>query len=206
MTDSPFLTVVTRCYKRPHFLQQNVKSLKSQTDKDYEQVFIIDRVGKGLAAADQVLNVYKELNHGKYVMVLDDDDKVINNRFIEKLKITAKSNSYPDIIIFRGRFGTSSYVLPPLDTNWGKVVSHAKIGSFNYIVKNEIYKKYIHICKTGIAGDFDFISKVLNIGFSTIWMEDIMVSVQMKGKGREIAEVEQRGKHRILRRKNRWKK
>ena len=82
----PFLTIVTRCYKRPKALQKNIRSLKAQTDPDYEQVFIIDKEGYGLAAADQALNKYRDINCGDYIMVLDDDDIVIDPQFIEKLK------------------------------------------------------------------------------------------------------------------------
>lgn len=213
MSDFPFLTVVTRCYKRPYFLSQNIRSLKSQTDKDYEQVFIVDKIGHGLAAADVALNTYKHLNTGKYVMVLDDDDKVLDNEFISKLKNVIVSNSYPDIVIWRGMFGNLNYILPPLDTNWGKTVQHSKIGSFNYCILNSLYNKYINVCKTGIAGDYDFINTLLKKEkLNIIWIKDVMVSTQMKGKGRDIADVEIRGNHRILKKNHknvdkygRWK-
>ena len=47
----PFLSVVTRCYKRPDMLNENKASLRGQTDQDYEQLFIVDDVGRGVIRA-----------------------------------------------------------------------------------------------------------------------------------------------------------
>lgn len=208
MGDVPFLTVVTRCFKRPLLLRENVKSLKRQTDPDYEQVFIIDRKGLGLAAADKALNEYKDLNIGRYILVLDDDDMVLESRFIATIKAIAK-NKDPDVMIWRGRFGKGYLTdLPPKDTNWGKTVVKAKIGSFNYAIKNELYKRYIHVCKSGIAGDFDFLKKVLNHCplHKVEWIDKTFVGIQVKSKGRPVQSVRQIGNKRILsRHKNRWK-
>jgi len=208
MDNKPFLTVVTRCFKRPLLLRENVKSLKSQTDPDYEQIFIIDRKGKGLAAADRVLDEYKDLNTGQYILVLDDDDMVLESEFIATVKEVAKDKD-PDVIIWRGRFGKGYQTdLPPKDTNWGKTIVKAKIGSFNYAIKNELYKKHIHVCKTGVAGDFDFLKKVLNQcpPQKVVWLDTTFVGIQVKSKGRAVQSVRKIGNKRVLsRHKNRWR-
>lgn len=208
MSNSPFLTVVTRCFKRPLLLQANIKSLKAQTDRDYEQVFIVDRVGKGLAAADKVLNEYKELNNGQYVLVLDDDDMILEPTFIATIKKIAKSKN-PDVMIWRGRFGKGYLTdLPPKDTNWGKTIVRAKIGSFNYAIKNELYKQYIHVCKTGVAGDYDFLKKVLNhpTKLNVEWINTTFVGIQIKSKGKAVQSIRTVGNKRIVsRHKNRWR-
>ena len=206
MSDTPFLTVVTRCYKRPIFLQNNVQSLKAQTDPDYEQVFIIDKVGLGLAWADKALNKFKDRNHGSYVMVLDDDDRVSDINFIKTLKQIINGNTQLDVVIWQGLFGWSSlnkkgYLMPTNGTNWGKKVEQGKIGSFNYAVRNEIYQKHIHKCKEGLHGDFNYINSVLNQkGISVLWLEQIFVETQMRGKGKAVAEIEERDGKRIIKR------
>jgi glycosyltransferase involved in cell wall biosynthesis len=203
MESTPFLTVVTRCFQRPQLLQKNIKSLKSQTDKDYEQIFIIDRIGKGLSAADKSLDWFKHYNSGQYIMVLDDDDLILDPQFISYIKVIAlKSN--PDVIIWRGQFGNINYVLPPVNTNWGKLIEKSKIGSFNYAVKSEFYNQYIHVCRSGITGDFDFINKVLNSKtLNVIWTDKVFVASQVKGKGRQINEIEERNGKKILRKNRR---
>ena len=108
----PFLTIVTRAYKKPRCLERNIKSIISQTDLDLEQIIIEDKIGQGLAWADQILNEYKHLNTGKYVLVLDDDDEILNKSFVEILKDI--NNRYdPDIIVWRGYFSEVKYSLPP---------------------------------------------------------------------------------------------
>ena len=182
MSKQPFLTVVTRCYKRPEALKLNIQSLKQQTEPDYEQIFIVDKVGHGLAAADQALNKYREYNLGQYVMVLDDDDYVIDPNFIFTLKETATEHD-PDVIIWRGFFNHLQKVLPPKNNNWGKRVVKCKIGSFNYAIKNELYNKYVYICASGKTGDFDFINSILRTNPSTYWLDNIMVQATHSNAG-----------------------
>jgi len=182
---SPFLTVVTRCYKKPKCLQNNIRSLKIQTDPDYEQIFIVDKVGHGLAAADKALNKYKEYINGKFVLVLDDDDMITNKSFIKTIKNVDKFFS-PELIIWRGYFTEIDFVLPPIDTRWNDQPVKFLIGSFNYCVKTELYKKYINLCATGVSGDFDFLEGVVSeLDRSKIrWLTNIMAQTQQKSFGK----------------------
>lgn len=204
----PFLTVVTRCYKRPLALQKNIRSLKSQTDKDYEQVFIVDTKGLGLAAADQALGKYRDINCGDYIMVLDDDDMIIDNHFIEKLK-KVKDTSSPDVIIWRGKFFNGREVFPPVNKFWGVRPVKCNIGSFSYCMSHKLYTKYVGTCRTGATGDFDFINAVFNSPEKPKieWVKDIFVSCQggaNKGKNEEgevRAEPTTGKKRRVIRRR-----
>jgi len=180
----PFLTVVTRCYKRPNSLKINVKSLKTQTDADYEQVFIVDKVGHGLASADQALNKYKDINCGDYIMVLDDDDMITDPQFIEKLKVIKDAFS-PDVIIWRGTFSSNTKTLPPKNAWWGVRPVKTQIGSFNYCMSYKLYHKYINVCKTGLTGDYDFINRVYHSEDKPVikWIDEIFVSCQESSNG-----------------------
>lgn len=204
MANRPFLTVVTRCFKRPFLLRENVRSLKSQTDPDYEQIFIIDRVGRGLAQADRALSKYKDLNIGRYVMVLDDDDKITTPNFISTIKTYAEKGN-PDVMIWRGEFGKADHALPLKNEFWGKKIIRSKIGSFNYGIKRELYNEHIHICKTGIMGDFDFLDAVLchNPPPNVIWIDKVFVAIQVKSKGKPVAKIREVGGRKIISRRNR---
>jgi len=189
--DCPFITIVTRCCKRPQALLNNIRSLKAQTDPDYEQVFIFDKVGHGLAAADRSLNMYKNINCGDYIMVLDDDDIITDNKFIEKLKIIKKESS-PNVIIWQGKFFSETKILPLQDKFWGARPIKCQIGSFNYCMTHELYTKYVNVCRTGFTGDFDFINRVY---FSDEkpkieWIPEVFVSCQgSAGQGKIDGEV-----------------
>jgi len=201
----PFITIVTRCYKRPNALRNNIVSVKTQTDADYEQVFIIDKKGKGLAAADMSLNLFKEMNCGDYIMVLDDDDMIVDKQFIQKLKHIKKEKN-PDVIIWKGMFNSETHILPPTDKFWGIRPMKCAIGSFNYCVSYKLYTKYIHTCRTGITGDYDFINNVL---YGTDhpkveWVNEIFVACQngaSKGKLEGMVLMSPEKQQRVLRHK-----
>lgn len=184
MSGQPVITIVTRSYKKPKCLERNIASVQAQTDRDYEQIFIIDDVGRGLAWADQALAANKHRNNGKYIMVLDDDDIITNKSFVSLIKLVSETSD-PDVIIWRGKFSSINLVLPPVDRYWGIKPVKAFIGSFNYCIRKEIYDEHIHICKTGACGDYDLIESVFNrVPFpSVFWYNKIFVATQQKSKG-----------------------
>jgi len=182
---NPFLTIVTRTYKKPNCLKNNIKSVEMQTDLDVEQVIIQDTIGKGLAWADTALNTYKCYNNGEYILVLDDDDKLLSKSLVVLLKDIA--NRYnPNLIVWRGYFSEIKYALPPLDYRWGKRLDRGLIGSFNYCTKRELYNKYVFRCTSGISGDFDFMEGLLSETppEKIYWVNKILVTTQQKSFGR----------------------
>jgi len=92
-----YLTVVTRCYKRKEKLGINQQSLFNQSDGDWDQVCIHGEVDVGLHKANGLLHKHRHLVKGKYVLLLDDDDKLTDNDFVKKLK-----DRDEDIIWFGG--------------------------------------------------------------------------------------------------------
>jgi len=184
MTNTPFLTIVTRSYKKPECLKRNIESVQAQTDQDLEQIFIIDDIGQGLAWADVALNANKHRNNGKYVMVLDDDDIITNPNFVRLLKSITERRD-PDVVIWRGRFTEINLILPPLDHYWNVKPIKSFIGSFNYCIRKEIYDEHIHLCYTGACGDFDLIDSIFKREPppNVIWFNKILVSTQQKSQG-----------------------
>ena len=183
----PFLTIVTRSYKKPKCLQKCIESVEAQTDPDYEQIFIIDEVGRGLAWADQALAENAHKCNGKYVMVLDDDDYILTPNFIKLIKHTTARRD-PDIIIWRGQFVDANMTLPGRDHLWGVKPIITQIGSFNYCARNHLYKEHIHTCKTGKTGDFDYIDTLFKLKPKPThyWINKVLVSTQQKSFGTDI--------------------
>ena len=165
---NPFLTIVTRTCKRPNLLKICVDSIKAQTDQDLEQSFIVDDVGKGKVWAQASLNLYKDQLgiQGRYVMVLDDDDYLIDPTFVEILKKVVGDSS-PDIIFFRGLLGNKLY---PPDEFWEKPPVHARICTFCFAVKKELYMNLIHNWAQSDSGDFHFIRACFNSSKSNLWI------------------------------------
>lgn len=183
----PFLTIVTRAYKKPKCLQHCIESVQMQTDSDYEHIILEDLVGQGLAWADCLLDEKKHLNHGKYILVLDDDDKITNRGLIELLKFLDKQYD-PDLIIWRGYFSEVDYSLPPIDHRFGRTPARGLIGSFNYCAKKELYDKHVYLCKSGISGDYDFLMAMYQeLPKDKIhWLRKILVRTQQKSFGKAM--------------------
>ena len=169
----PFLSVITRCYKRPTLLARNVASLEAQTDPDYEQLFIVDEIGRGIPWANQALATAEPI--GDYVLVLDDDDILRLPQAIDNLKGAAIDS--PDIILFK----VSSYnlgILPPLGL-WGKRPQMGQITTSNFISRNDIWKKHVGSFNAGNNddfGDYMYISAVWEDVSSIFWLDRILVS------------------------------
>lgn len=183
---TPFLTIVTRCYKKPKALTICRHSVKQQTDQDYEQVFIIDRVGRGRIEADRVLAKFKHHNSGKYVMVLDDDDMIITPTFISEIKAISKKAHFPDVIIWRGiihPYGERD-PLPRKNEAWGRRPLLCQIGSFCFAVRNEIYKRFIHKFDKDDVSDFNFIDAIFSAKCTSCWIDKVYVRTQKKSYGK----------------------
>ena len=150
----PLISIITRSCGKSDKLRLNRDSLQQQTDPDFEQIIVEDAGMKGyLWANTQIFQIADRLN-GQYVYVLDDDDCLIDNDFIKKLKYLIEAQiAAPEVIICKGYI---DFKLFP--TIWSQPIARGQIGSPNFIVRNDIFQKnaihWIH----DRAGDFNFIS------------------------------------------------
>jgi hypothetical protein len=151
----PFITVITRCYKRPKFLYLNKASVNNQTYKNYNHYLLIDDTGQGVEAANSFFMHAKNLHLGKYVFLLDDDNAIIYDNFFEDLYNISKSYN-PDIIFFKKK----QVIEYPTYKAWKKspVINHIDTSCF--CVKRSLYKKYIHEFSKPKRGDYFFINEV----------------------------------------------
>lgn len=160
LVPNPFLTIITRCYKRPNGISKNKHSINALTDPDIEQIFITDNEGLGLLEANksfaypEVLDLIK----GGYVFLLDDDDFIINPDMIRQLKSISFIEDSPDIIFFRMTIknGQNNNHYPTDELCWGKEPIIARIGGSCMVVKTDWYKKYANHFGVARCGDFFF--------------------------------------------------
>ena len=175
----PFLTVVTRCYKRPKALKKNIRSLEMQTEQDFEQVFIVDEEGKGLHEANKALA--SATVRGDYVMVLDDDDMLSCPDSIATMG-AAVGHHEPDLLVFRGDHGPRG-ILPP-DALWGKRLQHGYISSCDFITRREVWERHIEAFGVPRAGDFRFLCSVMADDPDVYWLDRQLAEIQQIGNGR----------------------
>lgn len=183
----PFLSVITRCYKRPNMLQRNKDSLDRQTCQDWHQVFIVDDIGRGVGWANAQFYTYREEAVGKYVLMLDDDDELISDSAVEILKKASRFD--PAIIVFKGEHGVFGVL--PTDEVWEKVPKVRNISGQDFVVRTDLWKKHIHRFDASIEGDIQFLDSLFRDleGESVVWLDELLVRQQWNGQGRaEIME------------------
>lgn len=154
----PFMSIVTRhYYKRPNMFKSCCESVKAQICNDYEHVIITDNEGIGSLGANGLFEKNKDLITGSYVFILDDDDLLTSNEFVGDIrKIVLEYN--PKMIFVRMMINDELY---PTEMNWKQSKLHQNhVGSFNVIIRKDIWKENIHNFSTIQTGDFQFINSV----------------------------------------------
>lgn len=184
-SEKPFLSIITRKYKRPNGFSRNQESIASLADNDCEQIFITDHCGLGLLSANTSFGneEVRELVTGKYVFLLDDDDFIIEPNFIGLLKGAAETDR--DVIFFRMNIiGGPNGDLYPTPETWGCTPKVAHIGGSCFVVKRELYLKYIHEFALPRMGDFAFVKSIWESGVSVKWLDSIMCQTGQISRGK----------------------
>lgn len=179
---TPFLSIVTRCYLRPKGFERNQQSIAELNDKDIEQVFITDLTGQGMLAANKSFELVKDAIIGDYVFLLDDDDFIIDPDMVSDLKEVFEKFS-PGIIFFKMHINNTQNCLYPTPNCWGNKPIRGSIGGSCFVVKKEIYQKFIHNFGTYPMGDFAFINAVWESNPSFYWLDKHICSTGKVSRG-----------------------
>ncbi|MBU2072765.1 MAG: glycosyltransferase, partial [Gammaproteobacteria bacterium] len=99
---SPFLTIITRTYKRPGLLRRCVNSVLAQSCDDYQFVILYDEVERGIQGSFEYAASEPEPYTGRYIYMLDDDNELCDPDFVKRLRDVA--NEYdPDVIMVQAQ-------------------------------------------------------------------------------------------------------
>lgn len=176
----PFLTIITRCYKRPQMLANNRASLARQSEPDYEQVRLIDDIGIGVEQAQ--VSIADNAPHftGQYAWILDDDDMCIHDTLIADLKAIAAEHD-PGVVMVRMNHG---YAVYPDALRWGEAPQQGRIGCSAYIVRRDIFQQHVDAFRGArYESDFDFINAVWKSNPAVYWHDVIASQVQRVSLG-----------------------
>ena len=164
--EAGYLTIVTRTWKRNEQLGINQYSVKNQTDGDWDQVIIHDQTenGIGLLKANRLFHSHRHLVKGEYVLLLDDDDKIIDHDFVKKLK-----DRNEDIVLFKMQYtpcGKDKWNYFGEDTD--NQPEYGEIGGSCMVVKNHVYQRFIHKFgekdeDEGRDGYFAFLKEIMHV-------------------------------------------
>ena len=147
-----FLTVVTRSYKRPQALARCVQSVACQSDPDVEHVIVHDALGRGIGWSQE--NLRNVPIGGEWVYVLDDDDYLIDDRFIENLKVLVAERN-PEVVFVKMDMLWS--ILPPKTAN-GPLLGQIAVSCF--VVKRAVWLEHVNDFQPIYEGDYTFIRAV----------------------------------------------
>lgn len=181
----PFVSFITRKYKRPNGLRKNVASLMAQKgDVGFEQITIEDPVGYGLHAANASFSLVRHMIRGKWVHLLDDDDFLVNPNFVKRIKEIDEKHS-PDVIVFRMIIKTGSwdnYYPSPVCWEQKKPIL-AHIGGSCFVIRDKLFRKFISHFNQPRCGDFYFINALYQSGAKFYWHDELMAETGKVGKG-----------------------
>lgn len=178
----PFLSIITRKYKRPLGLNKNMQSVDSLKSDKWEQIFINDNIGKGVLEANKSFTKVKELIKGDYVFLLDDDDFIVNENMIDELKQIAQLHK-PDVICFKMLIKNKNNCDYPTNDVWGKEPIKGSIGGSCFVVTKDVYKRFIHHFGVYPMGDFNFINEVFKYDIKVYWYDKRMSETGKVSRG-----------------------
>jgi glycosyltransferase involved in cell wall biosynthesis len=148
----PFLTIITRSFRRPESLARCVKSVACQTDPDVEHIILHDPIGRGVGAS--YLSLRGLFPHGEYVYLLDDDDYLIEPEFVEVLKRYAKALESPDVIYVQ--MNVSGTIMP----EWEEGLQRGRIACSCFAIRREVWLEHVNDFINDYSADFYFIHAI----------------------------------------------
>jgi hypothetical protein len=188
-----FLSIVTRCCRRPKALTRNIESVLSQTSRDWEQLLFVDRAGihdeDPILWANAQLERYKDCLRGEYIYILDDDRWFEVPDAISDIKRCAFFG--PDVLLVKARetqLDNMDYVYPADDiweVNWeaGKRPEKWSGCGACVIVKREIWQDHVHYYQHAPGGDWHFINSLIQAGRSFARLNLIVANSAGRGCG-----------------------
>jgi len=175
-----FLSIVTRCYKRPYMLEQNRKSVAAQTCQDFEHIFLVDDIGRGVGWANGQFHRHRDEPRGDYVLMLDDDDVLSEPTAIEHLKEAAVNS--PDLVMCKFDYG--SYGILPTPEMWQmKWPKQTHVGTSCFITRRDIWHDNVQCFEREIAGDYWFLYSIWPDLQHTKWLDFVIGRVQRISRG-----------------------
>lgn len=172
---SPLLTIITRTFLgRPAMLKRCRESVLSQVRLDLvEHLMFIDYEKRGVEWSHENLHRVSENIHGKYVLLLDDDDFLIDDYFTEEF--VKDSYSGHDVYVYR--MDMSNGLILPMPGDFDQRPRQGRIAMSCFVVKREVWIEHAKDFAPVYEGDFLFIDKVWEHGHSFRFIDQVIAKV-----------------------------
>lgn len=183
----PFLTIVTRCCWRPVLLAANVQSVLRQTDRDIEQIFIVDQNRRGIHWANLQLFANRDRVGGEWVYILDDDCRLIRDDFVSLVRNCASANPNAKFIVVKSRRPQLAPRVLPKPGVWGKRGRlPMRANCLCYVVRRELWREAIASFGAPAAGAGLMMEHLAKSQYGMVWLDVIVAETQQLGRGRNF--------------------
>lgn len=182
---APLVSILTRVMlgKRNGLFQQHLESVERFTSTNYEQVFIIDRIGVGMLNANKSFQFAKP--RGRWVHLCDDDDFYTDPNFVEEVEKLDKAGV--DVGIFKCKILTGDGdEMYPKPESWNtRAPKRGQIGGSCIVFRRWVYDRYMHTFSLPSFGDWNFITRVLaDPKVKAVWVDKKIVETGKVSRGR----------------------
>lgn len=169
----PFLTIFTRCCKRPIDLRKNIETVLQQSSKDWEQLFIVDPTGRHdndpILWANTQFERYQHLVNGQYVYALDDDGFMVDPRAIQMMHLRAAERVWPEALLVKMRSYNLDQVwrVHPQDFIWDLAWEDKErpsywVGTgFNIVTRADAWRTHLEQYQHSPGGDWTYITSLI---------------------------------------------
>lgn len=164
----PVVSILTRMHgnRRPQGFALNQSSIQ-QMKGSFEQIFIKDKAGLGMFAANSSFQLAVSHIRGEWAYLLDDDDYMVDFDIIQKVK-----KSKADVVVVRALIKETVY---PPNALWKQRPKRAGIGGGCVFVRKEHFVKHISYFAHERMGDFEFIDRLFSANLKAEWMDRLVV-------------------------------
>ena len=178
----PFLTILTRHVRDSRILlfDKCMKSIYAMTSNDFQHVLIQAPRAYGFEEANRSFGYVTEMIKGKYVLLLDDDDIILNRNLLVDVRREASMHGSPDVILFKCLINEKIY---PLRTVWEKTPRVGHIGGSCFVTRTDIFIENIHTFTKPRCGDFSFIQTLFDKQCTRRWLDKVMIKTLQVGRG-----------------------
>ncbi len=171
-TEPPFITFYTPTYRRPSRLAKCLASVGKQTiAHECEQLVLPDHAGYGLVGGLYGrMPWYAEACRGRYVHVLCDDDELVEESVVAKLKAFIEKKRDPEIVLVKAIKGALE-----LPTCVGRQPEPGETDLSCYVIRRDIW--LMHYTDYGLRyeGDYDHAMVLWKAGYRTEFLDMLFV-------------------------------
>lgn len=192
------INILTRTGKRESYFKTLATSIDSQTYKNFRHIKSNDNPEcTFLTNLPDVFEVYPDRNAGNgfynlylnhlakqvqegWVIILDDDSKLIDKTFLEKLAVVCGNSEPNEILIYRSRISETG-VIPRPENMQRQIFEYGDIDMACFCIHSTVLSKFSFHAKRG--GDFNLLDQIRSTNQYTFKFVNLPIGISANYDG-----------------------